>query len=291
MRRSIKAVVSDYISLTKPRVTGLVLFTAGAGMWLAVRSHHGTISFSKVIWMLLGTAFGVGAASALNCYIERDLDGLMRRTAKRPLPSRRISARGSLIFGVLLGILGVAFALLVNPLTGWLGAFSIISYVLLYTPMKTKTPKALAIGAVPGALPPLMGWTAVTGRLDAPAWVLFGILFLWQLPHFIAIALFRKDEYAGAGMKVLPAVRGDRNAIIQAVAFTAALLPISLLLPEWGVGGNIYRVAAALLGALFLGVGCIGLLQDVPTVRWARRFFGVSLIYLTVLLTVLVLNV
>jgi protoheme IX farnesyltransferase len=279
------SVLRDFVSLTKPRITLLVLITASAGIWLAPTS----MQWTRIVWMLLATSAGVAAANTLNCWLERDSDRLMTRTANRPLPAGRLEPRHALVFGLGLGLVSVVLASAVNWLTGILGAVALVMYVAVYTPMKQWSPKALAIGAIPGALPPLMGWTASTGTITWPALVLFGVMFVWQLPHFIAISIFRESEYTRAGLKVLPAVRGLRNAKVQAAVFTALLIPLSLALIPLGIGGALYFASALVLGTWFFGWALYGLRPDARE-RWARKFFHVSLLYLTILLAVLMVD-
>jgi protoheme IX farnesyltransferase len=278
--------VRDLVSLTKPRITTLVVLTMLGGLWLAPVNT----GLAVVLVMLVATATVVGSANALNCWLERDIDRNMRRTARRPLPAGRLDPKLALAFGLTLGLVSVpTLALAVNPITGLLGAFALVSYVAVYTPLKQRSPWALPIGAVPGALPPLMGWTAATGRLEGPGLVLFGILFLWQLPHFIAIALYRKRDYAAAGFKVLPAVRGELWAKLQAVVFSLALVPVSLLLVPMGVAGPIYLWVAGIAGAAFAFVSLLGFRRGAGP-RWARRLFITSLVYLTVIFAALLVD-
>ncbi len=283
---SITATVRDLIALTKPRITLMVLITAAGGMWLA----PGSADLAVMMVMLGMTAMVVAGANALNCYLERDVDRLMARTAKRPLPDGRMAPNLALVFGVALGVVSVpALVLLVNPLTGFLGLIALVSYVAVYTPMKQMTPAALLVGAVPGALPPLMGWTAVTNSLDAPGLVLFGILFFWQLPHFMAIAIFRQNEYERAGLKVMPSVQGVFATKVAAVVYTALLVVVSVLLVPLGVAGYVYLFTALVLGAVFLGTAIQGLRAEAGD-RWAKKLFFVSLVYLTVLFAVLMID-
>lgn len=275
-KRSAGAVLRDYVSLTKPRLSALVLFTMAGAMWLSPQS----VPLSTWLWALLGTAGTVGAANALNCVIERDSDRFMTRTAVRPLPSRRLSMQPALVFAaVLAGLSLPMLSLGVNGLTGLLGLAALLLYVLVYTPMKSRSHVAMLVGAIPGALPPLMGWTATTGRVELPGLVLFGILFFWQLPHFIAIALFRKDEYRAAGLTSLPLEKGDDVARLHAVLYLAALFVVSLLPTVVGVAGWLYLVVAVALGAWFTRVGVDGWRKQGDE-RWAWRFFKVSLLYL-----------
>jgi protoheme IX farnesyltransferase len=248
-------------------------------------------SWSVCSCAMLGTAACVGGANAFNMWLERDADARMSRTRRRPLPAGRLHPDKAVRFAWLLAVVGVAvLAIGTNLLTAVLGALAIASYVLVYTPLKYRTPLALVIGAVPGAAPPLLGWTAATDRIDAPALVLFAILLVWQLPHFLAIALYRQDDYAKAGIKVVPVVRGVPIAKIQAVAWSMVLVPLSLLLVPLGVAGNTYMLVAFLLGSAFLGWAFTGL-DDRAGVRWARGFFLASLVYLPALTIALVLDV
>jgi protoheme IX farnesyltransferase len=284
----IRPVVSDLFALTKPRVTSLVMATAAVGIALA----PGSIPLPKALVMLAVTALLVGSANALNCWLERDTDAFMQRTRERPLPAHRLDAQVGLVFGGVLG--AVALPLLtfaVNPITGLLGAISLASYVWLYTPLKFKSPLAMVVGAVPGALPPLMGWTAVTGHIEAGGVALFAIVFFWQMPHVIGLSVYRRHEYAAAGIRVLPLVRGPRVAQLQAIAWAATLLPVSAALVPIGLGGSFYLVAAVLLSAIYLGAAMIALVRPNESVDiWGRRLFFVSLLYLPLLLTCLLLN-
>lgn len=280
--RSATQWIRDVIALAKPRITLMVLFTAFGGFWLA-SSYFGqspTFPQDRLVGLLVGTAMLVAGANALNMYIERDSDALMRRTQKRPLPSGRLHPDVALAAGLLWTALALPLlTFVVHPVTGLLGLLASVSYVLCYTPLKRKTSFALLVGAVPGALPPLLGWSAVRGSLDFPGLALFGIMFFWQIPHFHAIALFRRDDYARAGIAVLPVTRGDRVTRHHIVRYLAALLLVSFLLVPFGIGGTAYVVAAVGLGALFFGLGIWGLRQEAGR-RWARALFGVSIVYL-----------
>ncbi len=275
--RSPGAVLRDVVALTKPRLTSLVLFSTAGGVWLA----GGPVLSLRTLLTLLGTTLAVAGAHTLNCWMERDLDRCMERTRRRPLPAGRMVARVALALGVLYSVASMPVLWFgVNPLTGLLGATALASYVLVYTPMKTRTPAALYVGALPGALPPLMGWTAVTDRLELPGVVLFAILFVWQLPHFLAIAIHRKEDYARAGMKTLPIVRGEAVAARHAALWVLALVPITLALVPLGVAHWIYGAAAVALGAWFVGVSFKGLRGGTDR-AWARKVFLVSLAHLT----------
>ncbi|MDP1822435.1 MAG: heme o synthase [Archangium sp.] len=284
--RSFGAVVRDYVALTKPRLSALVLFTAAPGMWLSGR----TVDWKTFLFAMLGTAGTVGAANTINCVIERESDRFMARTAKRPLPSQRLESKHALVFALVLGLVSLPMlALGVNWLTGALGALALGSYAFVYTPLKSRTRWAMQVGAFPGALPPLMGWTAATGRIELPGLVLFGILFFWQLPHFIAIALFRKAEYQAAGLTSLPLEKGDDTARRHAVGYIVLLLPVSVAPYFVGVAGGVYLAVACVLGVGFLAVGVQGWVRKLGD-GWARRLFLTSLVYLTVLFAALGLD-
>jgi heme o synthase len=273
-------VLRDLVSLTKPRVTALVVLTTGAGLVLAGGARAGL-----TLATLVFTALVVGAANALNCWMERDSDALMARTARRALPAGRLDPDVALGFGIGLGVFAVAgLAVAVNALAALLAAVALVAYVLIYTPMKRRSPDALIVGALPGALPPLIGWSAATGSLAAPGVLLGAVLFLWQMPHFIAIALMRRDEYAAAGLRTLPVALGDRASRVRAVLYAAVLVPVSLLLGLAGGAGRGYLACAALLGLGFLSIAAAGL---GGARRWDRRLFVASLGYLPLLMAAL----
>jgi protoheme IX farnesyltransferase len=278
----------DLVALTKPRVTGLVMATAAVGMGLA----PGRLALPRALCMLGTTALLVGAANALNCWLERDTDAFMRRTAKRPLPDRRLEPQLAFAFATVLAVASLPLlTFAVNPATGLLGALALGSYVWLYTPLKFRSPHAMIVGAVPGALPPLMGWTAVTGRLEAGGLALFAIVFVWQMPHVIGLSIYRRHEYEHAGIRVLPLVLGPRRAQWHAIAWAVLLLPISLLPAVLGLGGRIYFACALLLGAAYFGSALLALVRPAESVdRWGRRVFFCSLLYLPLLLSVLMLD-
>ncbi|WP_163861483.1 heme o synthase [Myxococcus eversor] len=283
---SMSTTASDLLSLMKPRLSSLVLITTAGGMWLA----PGHLATGGALVTLLATAGTVGAANALNCYWERHSDRFMARTQNRPLPSGRMEPAVALWFGISLAAVSLpALALGANMLTAALGLLALLSYVLAYTPLKARTSVAMLVGAVPGALPPLMGWTAVTDRLDAGGFSLFAILFLWQMPHFIAIALFRKEEYAAAGLKSVPLERGDESSRAQIVLYLVALVPMTLLPFQLHIAGTWYLAAAVALGLSFLGLGAWGFFRRLGK-PWARQAFFFSLVYLTGLFAALSLD-
>jgi protoheme IX farnesyltransferase len=239
---------------------------------------------------LLGTALIVSGANALNMYLERDTDRLMERTRDRPLPGRRLAPEAALWFGVALSASSTPLLLLgANPLTALLAVLALFLYVLVYTPLKRRTTLALPIGAVPGAIPPLLGWTSVTGRIDAPGFLLFAILFLWQIPHFLAIATFRREDYRRAGLKVLPVEKGDRVTRLHIVGYLALLLLATVLLVPLGVGGPVYLAAAVVLGAAFFAFGAAGLRHGAGA-AWARGLFFCSMVYLVLIFAALMIG-
>lgn len=284
MARSLTtSTASDLIALVKPRISALVIATTAAGIWLA----PGKLEPSLVFFTLLGTSLLVGAANTLNMYLEREVDALMRRTCDRPLPARRLVPQVALWFGIALALVAVVILLLkVNRLTALLGVIAFVTYVLFYTPLKQKSHVALLVGAVPGAIPPLMGWTASTNSIAPPGLVLFFILFLWQIPHFLAIALSHRSEFEKAGIKVLPLEKGDLAARQWIVRYLAGLFAVSLYPVALGIAGAVYFWSALLLGLVFFGWGCAGLRRQVG-LHWARNFFLVSIVYLPLLLFVL----
>ena len=274
--------VAALLELTKPRITALVVFTTGAGLCLAPRQA----SLAVALITLGGTALAVAAANSLNMFLERDTDALMPRTRNRPLPSRRLEPGKALAFGLVLA--GISVPLLsfgAGPIPGSLAAVALVSYVILYTPLKRRTSGALLVGAVAGAIPPLIGWTAATGRFDLPGLLLFAVLFLWQVPHFLAITLLRGGEYARAGLLVQPARGARRNIVV----YTLAMIACSLMFVPLGVGGRAYLVVTIVSGGLFFAHGLQGL-RRAPYRGWARNEFLGSIGYLTVLLTVLLFD-
>ncbi len=279
----------DLVALTKPRITLLVLLTGAAGMGLA---PGGVSSGGKgwPMWLsLIGTALIVGSANALNMWWERDVDGLMSRTKSRPLPAGRMAPDVALGFGLLLALVSAPMLFAVNVATGVLGLVALVSYVVIYTPMKRYTWLALLVGAIPGAMPPLMGWTTVTGSLDVGGLLLFGVLFLWQVPHFAAITLFRRDDYANAGLKVVSVDRGERGAKHVVVLYTVLLVATTLLLVPFRVAGMHYLAVAAVLGAVFLAFGVRGLFAGAGA-RWAKQLFAYSIVYLVALIAAMLLD-
>ncbi len=283
-RPSALRVARDLVTLTKPRITFIVLITAAGGMKLA----PGVASAATWLWAMIGTALVVGSANALNMWLERDVDAKMERTKDRPLPRGRLSANLALDFGLSLAVVSLPLLSLgVNRVTGVLGAVALVSYVLIYTPLKRRSIRALWVGAVPGAIPPLLGWTAVTGRVDSAGVALFSLLFLWQIPHFLAISIFRADDYARAGLKVVPGELGDRETDGMMVRYTLALVLVSLWPLFEGIGGKLYLAIALTLGAVFVGMSALKA-RRTARAKWARRVFAYSILYLVAIFGTLV---
>jgi protoheme IX farnesyltransferase len=239
---------------------------------------------------VVGTAFVAGGAAALNQVWERHTDGLMRRTANRPLPGGRLGAGEGPAFGIALSAIGLAqLAIAVNVTTAWVAAVTLVSYVLMYTPLKTRTSLSSLVGAVPGALPPVIGWTAVTGSITLPAIVLFGIVFFWQMPHFLAIAWMFRVDYGRAGIPMLPVTEPDgRRTGQQALLYAAGLWPVSLMPLTVGLAGPMYGAVATILGLLFIFL-CFRFAQE-RSQQHARRLFMFSITYLPVLWGALVID-
>ncbi|MGZ8848319.1 MAG: heme o synthase [Pyrinomonadaceae bacterium] len=282
-----KARAAAYLELTKPRITFLIVLTSAAGFALGSR---GAVNYALLAHALIGIALLSSGIGTLNQFIERDLDGLMRRTADRPLPSGRLFPFEALWFGVALTVMAeVYLAVFVNTLTSLLGLTVIAGYLFVYTPLKTRTSLSTAIGAFPGAMPPLMGWTAARGEIDIAAWVLFAILFLWQFPHFLAIAWMYREDYGRAGIRMLPVVEPDgRVTGQQIIAYALMLLPVSLLPAVLGISGKIYLVSALVLGLLFLASSIRAALSK--SNQHARQLLLASVLYLPLLFGVMVLN-
>jgi heme o synthase len=285
LRVTLASAVSDVFALGKPRVTLMVLVTTLGGLFMAPARPD----LFAVVWALAGTALVVVGANALNMYLERDVDRHMARTRERPLPAGRMAPWVALSFGLFASV--VALPLLwagANPVTALLAAAANASYVLLYTPLKQRSWVALLVGAVPGAMPPLLGWTAATGRIDLGGLALFGILFVWQIPHFHAIAFFRRDEYARAGLKVLPNQGGLELTKAHILGSTLALAAVTYAPLALGMVRPWYGVVASLLNAALLASALFGLRASAGA-RWARGFFALSIPYLTLLVTALLL--
>lgn len=291
-RAESSSLIRDLWVVTKPRITSMNLITAGGGVWLAAKTfpdHALPWQMGLLAVFLVGTL--VSGANALNCWMERESDALMRRTRNRPTATGRLAPMAALSFGLGLSLLSlVLLTWFFQPLAGLLGFIALVSYVWIYTPMKRMTPESLIVGAFPGAAPPLIGWTVVTGRLDAAGLALFAILLVWQLPHFLAIASLCKDDYGRAGYRVHSVVRGEASTRRWAVIWSVVQLVVSLSLVALGVAGWIYGVVAAAAGLLFLREG-IRWLRAEEGKGLARRVMLGSVLYLGVIFAALVVDV
>jgi len=277
-------VASDLVALTKPRVVVMVLVTTLVGYDVGLT---GSADYLRMIHLLIGTLLAAGGTLALNQYSERDIDAWMDRTRARPLPAGRLQPLEALLFGVALTLLGTAYlAALVGALVALVTAATAILYLFAYTPLKQRTALCTLVGAVPGALPPVAGWAAARGDVTLGAWVLFGVLFLWQLPHTLSIARLYRDDYARAGVRVLPVIDPDgASTERQIVLACVGLVTVSLLPTVIGWTGPIYLAGALALGLAFAAVGIVQALS--PSARAARRVLLASLLYLPLLLGLL----
>ena len=281
----------DYISLTKPRITWLILMSTGVGYFFGLRG----VSLSQIHWWaLLHTVIGTGliasGTAALNQWYEREADAKMHRTSHRPIPSGRLSPNRALAFGMGLAVAGfVELAWFVNLLSGVLGIATLVSYLFFYTPLKQRSWLSTTVGAFPGAMPPMIGFAAASGTLTAEAWVLFAILFLWQFPHFYAIAWMYREDYARAGIRMLPVVEPDGHSTARQIVLCASLLiPVSLAPGLLGMSGKLYLLGALLLGGWFLYSG-VRAASDLSILR-ARGVLLVSVIYLPLLYGLMLLD-
>lgn len=279
--------LAAYVELTKPRIAFMLVLTAAAGFYLGTLGSFDVGLFLNSMIGIALLAFGV---ATLNQYIERNIDGLMDRTAKRPLPSGKLTGTEALVFGIVMcAVAEIYLFFLVNPLTAVLGLTVIVGYVLAYTPLKTRTSASTAIGALPGAMPPLMGWTAAADNITLGAWALFVLLFLWQFPHFLAIAVMYKEQYAKAGILMLPVVEKDgRITARQIVLFTVMLLPVSLAPFFLGISGWIYLAGAVVLGIWFLASSISAAKAKTP--EKARKLLLVSVLYLPAIFALMVID-
>jgi len=284
------AAVSDYWALTKPEVNFLILITTFAGFYLAPTAGPGGFRISLLIHTLLGTLLVAGGTGTLNQFLERSFDAQMRRTARRPLASGRIKASHVLWFGVSVSLAGTVYlALAVNVLASLLAVVTLLTYLFLYTPLKRKTSLCTLIGAFPGAVPPLIGWAAARGRLEPTAWVLYALVFLWQFPHFMAIAWMYREDYARAGYRVLPAggLR-ERFVIWQSLIASLALIPLSLIPTITGESGRLFLLGAFILGSIFLCYSANFALRRSNVA--ARQLLAASIIYLPLIFILMMLN-
>jgi heme o synthase len=285
-KRRVRA-IADYLELSKSRIVMMVLMTTAGGYVIGAHPFDAIV----LLHTLIGTALVAAGTNALNQYVERDLDAIMRRTRRRPLPAGRISPRAALIFAAAISVAGTLYlGLLVNWLTAFLGAFTLASYIFVYTPLKRVSTICTAVGAIPGAIPPLMGWTAATGALGLGGWIAFGILFFWQLPHFMAISWMYREDYARGGFRMLSVVDDDGKAVArQAILYSLALLTVSVAPYFFGMSGLVYLFAATLAG-LWIFVSSVRFLADRSPMP-ARSLFMSSNIYLLTMMVLFVFTV
>jgi protoheme IX farnesyltransferase len=281
-RPAVASVVRDYLELSKARIVMMILITTGAGYLLA-----DPFSWAVLAHVLFGTALVAGGTNALNQCWEHDLDAQMARTRKRPLPAGRMSLRAAVAYSVSISVAGIAYlALAVNLLSALIAFVTLVSYVFVYTPMKTRSTFCTIVGALPGAMPPLIGWAGATGTLATPAWLMFGIMFLWQMPHFLAISWIYRDDYARAGFEMTSVHDGDGTATSRhALGYSVALLLFSLLPALLGHATLTYFAGALLAGAALLWVA--GGFAAKKTMASARKLFMFSNIYLLAIMALL----
>ncbi len=274
-------ILADLVTLTKPRIISLLLVTTVAPMFMTDR---GLPSAALVLWVVVAGYLMAGGANAINMWFDRDIDDRMTRTRLRPIPSGRITPGQGLFFGVALGAIAfVIFWYQVNPLSAWLALSGLLFYVFIYTMLlKRKTAQNIVIGGAAGAFPPLVGWAAVTGRLDLAAIYLFAIIFYWTPPHFWALALIKQGEYAKAGVPMMPVVKGEARTKWEMLIYTLLLLPLTIMPAVFGALGPFYLVAALLLGGRLLWY-CILLLREAGVTPTAWKMYRYSLLYLALL--------
>jgi protoheme IX farnesyltransferase len=280
---SLREHIADFAELTKPRITIMVLITTLVGFYMGSRDG---VNYLLLLHTIIGTGLVASGASALNQYFERDLDARMVRTRNRPLPGGRLVPGEALIFSSIISAAGALYlTFFVNTLTGALGAATLAGYILIYTPLKTRTTLCTLIGAFPGAAPPVMGWTAARGEVDAVALSLFAILFLWQMPHFFAIAWIFTEDYARAGFSMH---KSGETTGRQIIFYCCVLIPVSVLPTFFGLTGTVYLLGAILLGFIYLGYGFAVALFRSNT--HAHRLLRVSVLYLPVLLGLMMID-
>ena len=278
----------DYLELTKPSITWLILMSTGVGYFYGMRG--GAFNLILLLHTVLGTGLIASGTAALNQWFEREADRLMKRTARRPLPAGKLSANHALVFGATLSLAGfLELWFGVNRLSALIGLFTLASYLFLYTPLKSRTWWSTTIGAVPGAMPPMIGYAAAAGTLNRESWVLFAILFLWQFPHFYSIAWMYKEDYARAGIRMLPVVEPDcRSTARQIVLYGIALIPVSLVPWLFGMSGRLYLAGALALGLWFLYSGVRVAVER--TIARARAVLMTSVYYLPLIYGLMLLD-
>ena len=280
-------ITNSYIDLMKPNILIMVLITTILGYFLGA---DGKILWNNLTWMLIGTTFSAGGAGVLNQYLERDQDKIMNRTCDRPIPSGKISPQNALMLGIIIVIVGtIILVVKINLLTGFLSLLTASMYVLIYTPMKRVTWLNTSLGSIPGALPPIGGWAAATNSIDSGAWILFAILYLWQHPHFFAIAWMCKDDYEKAGFKMLPVIEPDGNRTIRQILWHLSLLfPISLLPVLIGMNGNIYLYGVLII-TLYYFLSAFPMLYK-KSYKNASRILKASVFYLPALMIIIIID-
>ncbi len=283
----LRQLIRDYFDLSKPGIGFYSLITTFTAFWLA---SHRSIDFILLLHTMIGTALVTAGGGALNQVMEVKLDSQMKRTERRPLPAGRISVTSGLFFGILTSVIGSAYLLLfVNGLTALLAIATLVGYLFIYTPMKRSTSFATVVGAFPGAVPIIIGWAAVTGGIDMRGWTLFGILFLWQIPHFLAIAWMYRKDYERAGFPMLTVIEPEGiSAAHQSIIYLIALIPISILPTKLMMTGNWYFIGALLLSIAYLGSGFYVVVKR--TNASARTLLIASILYLPALLGLMILD-
>jgi protoheme IX farnesyltransferase len=278
----------DLVEITKPRLSSMVLVSAVLGLVLA---PVGLPAWWQALLMLVGTAGAVGGANALNSYWERDLDAMMRRTRNRPLPSGRLDPPAALVFGALISVAGTVILWAVQPVAAILAMIAILSYVFVYTPLKRRSSLNTVVGAVPGAIPPMIGWVVATGSLDAGAWLLFAWLFLWQPPHFLSLAMLYRDDYEAAGFPMLTVSHAGSGMVErQMVLYTSVLILVPMLLVPFTGAGVLTLIAAPLLGLGYLATVLREWISG-TTKATARASFSASILYLGIVMLVMMVDV
>lgn len=279
--------VEDYVELTKPRMVLMILITTAAGFYL---STQGAINWMLFLHTLIGSGLTAAGVLGLNQYLERDIDSKMSRTQQRPLPAGRLHANEALLFCVILTCGGMLYlTFIVNPLSGFVISLIVVSYLFAYTPMKRSTSLCTLVGAIPGALPPVVGWVAAQNTFTGSVWVLFAILFLWQLPHSLAIAYIYREDYANAGLKLLPVIHPDGTSTRHQVVINClALFGVGLLPTLFNIAGGIYFISALLIGGMFLISGIY--FQKTSTVKAARYVLHASLLYLPLIFLMMAID-
>jgi len=281
-------VLKDLVALTKPRIIRLNLFAAFGGFWVASRWQ---MDWMLLVWVLIGSALTMASACVFNNYWDREMDSKMERTRNRALPTGRVRPSFVLVYGIALGVIGLAvlFAL-VNPLTGWLGLLGMFVYVVVYTMwLKRSSTWSTSVGGVSGAMPPVIGYCAVTGKIDAGAWLLFALLFLWQPPHFWSLAIRRVEEYRAAGFPVLPVVKGVRRTKVQMIPYIAALLAASVLMYVYDYAGVVFLVLSVAVASVWL-LHAVSGLRARDTEKWAKADFMISVNYLLILFLAMIFD-